>query len=52
MILNSFYSDKMFDYKNGTFPSEAQAADKFFSAKGGAIQKIPVPHTPSFVIKT
>jgi len=35
----------------GTFPGETKAVDEFFADKGLIIQKLPMSHIPSFVIK-
>ncbi|MFW3341616.1 TylF/MycF/NovP-related O-methyltransferase [Aliarcobacter butzleri] len=40
----------MFD-DYGTFPGETKAVDEFFLGKGLVVEKLPVSHIPSFVIK-
>ena len=40
----------MFD-DYGTFPGETKAVDEFFSGKGLVVQKLPILHIPSFVVK-
>lgn len=35
----------------GVFPGETKAVDDFFHSKDIQIQKLPICHTPSFVIK-
>lgn len=40
----------MFD-DYGTFPGETKAVDEFFSDKGLVVEKLPISHIPSFVIK-
>ncbi|MDD2651832.1 MAG: macrocin O-methyltransferase [Sulfurimonas sp.] len=40
----------MFD-DYGTFPGETKAADEFFKDKNLILQKLPMSHIPSFVIK-
>ena len=40
----------MFD-DYGTFPGETKAVDEFFADKGLIIEKLPMSHIPSFIIK-
>lgn len=40
----------MFD-DYGTFPGETKAVDEFFLDKGLMVEKLPISHVPSFVIK-
>ena len=55
-ILNNFYNKVvkwgviMFD-DYGTFPGETLAVDEFFKDKDCIIQKLPISHIPSFIIK-
>jgi hypothetical protein len=55
-ILENFYERVvrggviMFD-DYGTFPGETKAVDEFFKNKGVIVQKLPMSHIPSFVIK-
>jgi len=41
----------MFD-DYGTFPGETKAVDEFFKNKKETVQKLPISHIPSFVIKS
>lgn len=40
----------MFD-DYGTFPGETKAVDEFFESKDFKIEKLPISHIPSFVLK-
>jgi len=35
----------------GVFPGETKAVDEFFANKGLVVQKLPISHTPSFIVK-
>jgi hypothetical protein len=51
MLLNDFETYKMFVHVNGRFLGLTKAVDAFFENKGLIIEKLPMLHVSSFVIK-